>query len=192
MFVVAAVLAIASQVAQLRAVASSGPPPAPQAQPAPAPQARPGPRMLDVDRELLHGDYVWDERGAPPGRISILVDISAQTLSVFRGDREIGRAIILYGTDEQPTPLGTFRITEKDADHESNLYEAQMPYMLRLTNDGIAIHGSIVEYGKASRGCVGVPDEFAALLFEQARLGDVVTIVAGGPPPARALNGSLI
>ena len=72
-------------------------------------------------------------------------------------------------------------ITEKDADHESNIYEAVMPYMMRLTNDGIAIHGSVVEYGKASRGCVGVPDEFAARLFAQARLGDRVRIVQGSP-----------
>ena len=153
--------------------------------------APPGPggpaiRHLNLDRPLRHGDYAWDEAGAPPGRIRILVDLGRQTLFVFRGNHEIGRAVILYGTDEQPTPLGTFPIIEKDEDHVSNLYDAIMPWMLRLTNDGIAIHGSNVRYGWASRGCIGVPDEFAALLFAQARLGDEVTVINSGAPSTAA------
>ena len=146
-------------------------------------------RRLSVGRQLLHGEYVWNDDGVPPGRATILVDLSAQTLSVFRGGQEIGRAVILYGTEENPTPTGTFSIIEKKVDHESTIYDASMPFMLRLTNDGIAIHGSNVRYGWASRGCVGVPLEFAELLFAQARIGDSVTIVRGdpnsaGPPPA--------
>ncbi|MGQ0558786.1 MAG: L,D-transpeptidase family protein [Sphingosinicella sp.] len=156
-------------------------------------------QRLVVGRQLLHGDYVWHEDGAPTGPLSILVDLSAQTLSVFRGDREIARTVILYGTEENPTPLGSFPILEKDADHVSNLYDstarpdtpAPMPWMLRLTNDGIAVHGSNVRYGWASRGCVGVPVEFAARLFALVRVGDRVTIVQGdpasaGPPVAAA------
>ena len=158
-----------------------------------------GMRRLTIGRQLLHGEYVWNDAGVPPGRVTMLVDLSAQTLSVFRSGREIGRAVILYGTDEQPTPVGTFRIIEKKVDHESSIYDASMPFMLRLTNDGIAIHGSNVRYGWASRGCVGVPLEFAELLFAQARLGDQVTIVRGdpnsaGPPapdPATAQEGRL-
>ena len=142
--------------------------------------------MLQLDRQMLHGDYVWNDDGVPAGRVDILVDIATQTLHVFRANTEIGRAVILYGTDEDPTPLGTFTITEKDIDHESNIYDAAMPYMMRLTNDGVAIHGSMVEYGKASRGCVGVPDEFAALLFAQARIGDRVRIVNQRPPSSQA------
>ncbi len=141
-------------------------------------------RRLTVGRQMLHGDYVWDDEGVPPGRVQILVDLSAQTLSVVRHGREIGRAVILYGTDEQPTPTGRFPIMEKDADHVSNLYEAAMPFMMRLTRDGVAVHGSNVRYGWASRGCVGVPVEFAELLFAQARVGDVVTIVGAAPAAA--------
>ena len=153
----------------------------PETKAAPKATASQGPVMLQLDRPMRHGDYVWNDEGVPAGRVEVLVDIDAQTLHVFRSNHEIGRAVILYGTEENPTPLGSFTITEKDADHESNIYEAVMPYMMRLTNDGIAIHGSVVEYGKASRGCVGVPDEFAALLFAQARLGDRVRIVQASP-----------
>jgi len=141
-------------------------------------------RRLSVGRQLLHGEYVWNEAGAPAGRVTMLVDLSAQTLSVFRGGQEIGRAVILYGTDENPTPTGSFTILEKDVDHESTIYDARMPFMLRLTNDGIAIHGSNVRYGSASRGCIGVPEEFAQLLFAQARVGDEVRIVPGDPNAA--------
>jgi lipoprotein-anchoring transpeptidase ErfK/SrfK len=178
-------LAFAWQVTRLTASESRAPAPAKASPAAPAQAQRaapPGPggpaiRHLNLDRPLRHGDYAWDEAGAPPGRIRILVDLGRQTLFVFRGNHEIGRAVILYGTDEQPTPLGTFPIIEKDEDHVSNLYDAIMPWMLRLTNDGIAIHGSNVRYGWASRGCIGVPDEFAAQLFAQARLGDEVTVI---------------
>jgi L,D-transpeptidase catalytic domain len=143
-----------------------------------------GMRRLTVGRQLMHGEFVWSDEGVPPGRVTMLVDLAAQTLSVFRGGREIGRAVILYGTDENPTPHGTFNILEKKVDHESNIYDARMPFMLRLTTDGIAIHASNVRYGSASRGCIGVPHEFAELLFAQARIGDGVTIVAGDPNSA--------
>jgi lipoprotein-anchoring transpeptidase ErfK/SrfK len=134
--------------------------------------------VLNVPAAMAYGDFVWDDEGVPPGTVSVRVDIAAQTLSVFRGGHEIGTAVILYGANEKPTPAGTFTILEKRKDHFSNLYHAPMPYMLRLTNDGIAIHGSEVRQGAATHGCVGVPLEFARLLFEQVRIGDQVSLTA--------------
>jgi hypothetical protein len=136
-------------------------------------------RILEIDGPLNHGDYVWNDGGVPAGPIVITVDLAAQTLSVFRAGYEIGTAVILYGAGDKPSPLGAFSITEKDPDHVSNLYNAAMPYMLRLTDDGVAIHGSEVEWGAATHGCVGVPTAFASLLFAQARLGDRVLITNG-------------
>jgi len=52
-----------------------------------------------------------------------------------------------------------------------------MPYMLRLTRDGVAIHGSNVREGWATHGCIGVPLDFARRLFEEAAKGDMVTIL---------------
>ncbi|ESZ86981.1 MAG: hypothetical protein Q27BB25_11340 [Blastomonas sp. CACIA14H2] len=136
--------------------------------------------VMTIDGPLGHGNYYWDESNAPAtGPMLITVDLAAQTLSVFRDGHEIGVAVILYGTPEKPTPLGAFPITQKDADHVSNLYDAPMPYMMRLTNDGVAIHGSDVEWGYGTRGCIGVPTAFAKLLFEQVKLGDVVIITNG-------------
>jgi lipoprotein-anchoring transpeptidase ErfK/SrfK len=127
--------------------------------------------VLAPDRPMGAGDYAWEDSGVPQGELRIVVDLAWQRLYAYRGGVEIGRAAILYGADDKPTPTGTFNILQKKKDHISNLYGAPMPFMLRLTNDGIAIHGSEVEDGYATHGCIGVPDEFAALLFGRPRSG---------------------
>ncbi|OYY75961.1 MAG: hypothetical protein B7Y43_17255 [Sphingomonas sp. 28-62-20] len=135
--------------------------------------------ILPIEGPLHMGDHYWDERGAPDGPMMITVDLAAQTISVFRGGYEIGTAAILYGADDKPTPLGVFAITEKDADHVSNLYDAPMPYMLRMTNDGISIHGTSVADGYMTHGCIGVPTPFARQLFGAVKLGDRVVVTRG-------------
>jgi len=138
-------------------------------------------RVLEIDGPFRHGDYVWDEEGAPSeGEVVITVDLKAETLSVFRGGYEIGAAVILFGADEKPTPTGVYPITQKDADHYSNLYDsAPMPYMLRMTNDGVSIHGSEVDWGYATHGCIGVPVAFAKKLFGVVKLGDKIIVTNG-------------
>ncbi len=146
----------------------------------PAPEAMVVRRVLNIEGPFTHGRWVWDEDGAPAsGKLVITIDLDAQVLSVFRDGYEIGAAVVLYGADWKPTPLGALKITEKDADHVSNLYGAPMPYMLRLTNDGISIHGSDVQEGGATHGCIGVPTAFAKKLFGAAKLGDRVIITNG-------------
>lgn len=138
-------------------------------------------RILDIPGPLKMGEHHWDESGAPAdGPIVITVDLEAQVLSIFRGGYEIGAAAILYGRDDKPTPLGAFPITQKKAKHVSNLYGSPMPYMMRMTNDGISIHGSdSVAPGFATHGCVAVPVAFAEKLFAAAKLGDVVIVTKG-------------
>ncbi len=138
--------------------------------------------LLDVRQPMRFGNYVWDDRGVPPGPVWMRADLSLQTISVFRAGHEIGSAVILYGADRKPTPPGVYPILARARHHLSNLYDAPMPYMLRLTGDGIAIHASNVRARAATHGCIGVPPEFARLLFAQARRGDRVAIV--GVPQA--------
>jgi hypothetical protein len=133
--------------------------------------------LLSVDRRMHYGDFVWNEDGVPAGPVWVRVDLAAQTVSAFRAGHEIGTAVILYGTDGYPTPTGTFRVIEKDKDHWSRSYDAAMPYMLRLTDDGVAIHASDVEKGFATHGCVGVPLAFARHLFGAMNPGDPVIIL---------------
>lgn len=152
------------------------------AQPAPPP-ASAGPfvvrSILDIPGPIRFGQFYWDESKGEPGPVVITVDLTARTLSVFRNGHEIGATAILKGYGTKPTPLGVFPITEKDAHHVSNIYDAPMPYMLRLTNDGVSIHGSKVEKGYATNGCVGVPEEFAKKLFGVTHVGDRVIITDG-------------
>jgi lipoprotein-anchoring transpeptidase ErfK/SrfK len=136
--------------------------------------------ILPINEPIKFGKFYWDETRAPAtGPLVVTVDLTARVISVFRDGHEIGAAAILKGYGDKPTPTGVFPITQKDADHVSNIYDAPMPYMLRLTNDGVSIHGSKVEKGYATNGCVGVPEDFAAKLFAQAKLGDKVIITDG-------------
>lgn len=128
-----------------------------------------------------YGDWYWDESNAPAkGKLVVTVDLDARVISAFRDGHEIGTAVALLGTKKHPTPLGSFPILTKEKDNISEKYNnAPMPYTLRLTWDGIAIHGSPVINGYASHGCIGVPEEFAAKLFAIAKRGDKVVITRG-------------
>ena len=98
-------------------------------------------------------------------------------MSVFRDGHEIGTAVVVYGGDNKQTPPGKLHILAKARDHRSSLYEAEMPYTLRLTDDGVSIHASSVRWGAATHGCIGVPLPFAQRLFNAASVGDEVVIV---------------
>jgi len=137
--------------------------------------------MLHIAKPMHFGDFVWNDEHVPPGSVWVRIDLGRQLLSVFRGGHEIGSSVILFGTDGKPTPTGSFSILEKNADYHSRTYDAPMPYMLRLTKDGVAIHGSFVREGWATHGCIGVPLEFARLLFSAANKGDPVVIIPARP-----------
>ncbi len=167
-------------------VAAAAPAPAPLAKPvALTPAAVPAnspfvvKSILKIDEPIKFGQYFWDDSAAKTGPIVVTVDLEARTISVFRDGHEIGAAAILKGYGNKPTPTGVFPISQKDADHVSSIYEAPMPWMMRLTNDGVSIHGSKVERGYATNGCIGVPDGFAKRLFGVASLGDKVIITDG-------------
>lgn len=133
--------------------------------------------LLNVPERMTYGQFVWNDTDMPAGEVWVRVDLTAQTLSVFRAGHEIGTSVILYGADEKETPTGAFPILSKSAHHRSSTYDAEMPYTLRLTPDGVAIHGSDVREGAATHGCIGVPLAFAEHLFAAAQKGDVVTIL---------------
>lgn len=137
-------------------------------------------RVLPIDGPIRYGEWHWDTDGVPPGKIVMTVDLDARVISVFRGGYEIGAAAVLLGTQEHPTPIGTFPIRYKMRHNVSEKYDnAPMPYSMFLTSDGIALHGSQVENGYASHGCIGMPDEFAAKVFAVASKGDRVIITRG-------------
>jgi lipoprotein-anchoring transpeptidase ErfK/SrfK len=136
---------------------------------------------LVIPRWLRPGEFAWNDEGVPAaGETVVVVNLRGRVLSVYKAGYEIGRSSIVWGADEKPTPIGTFKILEKDADHHSRTYyNAPMPHMQRLTADGVALHGSEMADDIATHGCVGLPKEFAALLFRATRVGDRVVIMKG-------------
>ena len=162
----------------------------PKTPPAPVPASAPAPAagvarfvvksILPIKNPIAFGKFYWQPQRATSGPLVITIDLTARVMSVFRDGHEIGASAILKGYSAKSTPLGVFPILMMDADHHSSLYDdAPMPYTLRLTGDGVSIHGSKVEKGYATNGCVGIPTPFAKLVFEQAKLGDKVIITDG-------------
>lgn len=139
-------------------------------------------KEITVTRWLQPGEYVWSAPDAAQARgpATVVVNLRSRTLSVYRGGVELGRSSMLYGFGEHPTPLGSFPVKEKKVDYHSRTYNAPMPHMLRLTDDGVALHGSqLMGNDRATHGCIGLPREFAALLYDQVGLGDQVIIWTG-------------
>jgi lipoprotein-anchoring transpeptidase ErfK/SrfK len=144
---------------------------------------RPVKSLLSVQAPLHFGDYSWNDRGVPAGTTWLRIDLRSQLISVFRAGHEIGTAVIVYGGDNKQTPAGKLHVLAKAQNHRSSLYDAAMPYTLRLTGDGVSIHASSVRWGAATHGCIGVPLPFAERLFNATRVGDEVVVV-GSPPRA--------
>ncbi|ANY19501.1 hypothetical protein A6F68_00976 [Tsuneonella dongtanensis] len=160
--------------------------PAAVAGPAPAPKPKADEqftvkRILPIDGPIKYGEWHWDDKNVPDGPIVMTVDLDARVLSVFKGGYEIGAAAVLLGTDDYPTPLGTFPILSKQRHNVSEKYgNAPMPWSMFLTRDGVAIHGgSQVENGYASHGCIAGPDDFVSKIFAIAKPGDKVVITRG-------------
>ncbi len=136
-------------------------------------------RTMKFAAPIKFGDWAWNETGAPlNGPVLVTVDIGSESLAVFRGGHQIGATRIIYGDDDKPTPIGVFPITQKNANHRSTIFvNAPMPYMLRMTNDGISIHGADhVKPIYATNGCIGIPTGFAKRLFEVVALGDRIVV----------------
>jgi lipoprotein-anchoring transpeptidase ErfK/SrfK len=150
-----------------------------------APAAKPEPftikRILPIDGPIKYGQWFWNDKDVPTGPLVITVDLDARVMSVFRDGYEIGATAVLLGTDEYPTPLGTFPILSRERHNVSEKYgDAPMPWTLRLTGDGVAIHGGhAVALGWASHGCIGAPNDFMKKLFPIAGVGDKVIITRG-------------
>src|SRR6185295_2799201 len=60
--------------------------------------------------------------------------------------------------------------------HVSNLYDAPMPYMKRITWSGSALHEGPLPGYPASHGCVRLTSNFAQLLWRTTKLGARVII----------------
>lgn len=124
--------------------------------------------------------YVWAEQvEADPVTmpVTVVVSIPQQRAFVYRGDRLVAASAVSTGKLGNDTPMGVYPILQKNEKHRSNLYnDAPMPFMQRLTWDGIALHAGRNPGFPDSHGCVRLPMEFARKLFAATQLGSVVVV----------------
>lgn len=152
----------------------------PVAMPAPKPKKK-GP----VDA-LKPGQFVWVAQDSYEGPMKIVIVLDIQRMYVFQNDNLIGFTTISSGKKGKETPTGIFNILQKNVDHKSNLYSnAPMPYMQRLTWDGIAIHGGHLPGYPASHGCIRLPHPFAKALFGVTQMSQEVVVLRDTSTPVK-------
>jgi L,D-transpeptidase catalytic domain len=121
-----------------------------------------------------------------------IVSLRSQRITVYDAKGWILRAPVSSGQRGRETPAGIFSIIQKEAEHYSNLYDdAYMPHMQRLTWSGIALHGGSLPGYPASHGCVRMPFDFAAGLFDETRLGMRVIVAPRDPEPVEIAHPAL-
>ena len=116
--------------------------------------------------------------------IMAIVSLRSQRITIYDTDGWIMRAPVSSGQAGRETPAGIFSVIQKDAEHHSNLYDdAYMPHMQRLTWSGIALHGGPLPGHPASHGCIRLPYDFAAHLFDLTKLGMRVIVAPSDVAP---------
>lgn len=126
---------------------------------------------------VASGGYRWLEDGPFTGPLYMVISIERQMVHVYDGDRLIGVASVSTGMKGHRTPTGEFSILQKRQWHRSNLYSnAPMPFMQRLTWDGIALHAGHNPGYPASHGCIRLPYAFARKLFDLTQIGTLVSV----------------
>ncbi|WP_426163853.1 L,D-transpeptidase [Sandarakinorhabdus sp. DWP1-3-1] len=142
------------------------------------------PKSSPIDTPVLAlkpGEWIWDAEIAPSGPMLVVVNLSTQRAYAYRNGVRIGATTISSGKSSKATPTGVFTILQKNKDHKSNLYDsAPMPYMQRLTWDGIAMHAGNLPGYPASHGCIRLPLEFSKKLFDTSSMGMTVVVTAKG------------
>ena len=128
---------------------------------------------------LKNKEFVW-KKGREKAEVTQVVVSRADQMAYAYSDGElIAASTISSGTAENPTPPGIFPILAKHRHYKSRKYDdAPMPFMQRLDNYGIAMHGGHLPGYPASHGCIRLPHEFAAKLFSTTKAGTPVLIGA--------------
>ena len=133
--------------------------------------------VIERAARLNPGQYVWEPNAASTGPIFLVIDLTRQRLLLYRGGVPIAASTISSGSKGRETPIGLFAILQKAVVHRSRTYDnASMPYMQRLTSQGVAMHAGKLPGFPASHGCIRLPTDFAKLLYGVTELGTQVMV----------------
>ncbi len=175
---------------------------------------------LDFLRELRikgGGIYGGGEQAGPPrdtvsywdgdqasGSPSIKISLGEQRAYFYKGGILVGVSQLSTGREGLNTPIGNFKITQKDKDHVSSLFGdyvdasgkvvvpnvdikkdpkppgthfqgTPMPYFMRIVS-GTGLHAGYLPGYPASHGCIRMPEFMAEDFFRSVSVGTPVTI----------------
>lgn len=137
---------------------------------------------------LADAGFVWMPELSPRGPVVIVISLPGQRAYVYRNGVRIAVSNVSTGRAGFETPPGVYSILQKHREHFSNRYEnAPMPFMQRLSWDGVALHAGNVPGYPASHGCIRLPYAFAEKLFRLTSQGMTVVVAdehVGGPSVA--------
>lgn len=148
-----------------------------------------------VDRppqELEAGEFIWTPDASPTGPLVMVISLDEQLAYVYRNGLRIGVSTVSTGKKGKETPTGVFTILQKQKVHHSTLYDdAPMPFMQRLTWDGVALHAGRVPGYRASHGCIRLPYAFARRLYDVTSFGMTVVVAAEASKQAELAHPGL-
>ncbi len=111
-----------------------------------------------------------------PDRMRIEINLLSQEATLYKNGTLVLRTEISSGQPETPTPTGQFVVTDKKRYHVSNLYDAKMPFFMRLSCKDFGMHEGHLPGFPASHGCIRLPGDSARQLFRDVPIGTLVTI----------------
>ena len=146
----------------------------------------------------------WDGDGVS-GTPSVVIYLKEQRAYFYKGDQLVGVSQVSAGREGHNTPIGNYKIMQKDHDHASNLYGdyvdaagnvvqkdvdvgkdpkppgaifkgAPMPFFMRITG-GVGMHQGYLPGYPASHGCIRMPGKMAEAFYNNVEVGTAVQIV---------------
>ena len=125
--------------------------------------------------------------GVAKAQKTIVISISQQMLWAYKGNKVVLSSYVSTGRSGFDTPAGSFAVLTKLPSQTmegvigGEYYNVpDVPSVLYFTNSGHALHGTYWHnnFGTPmSHGCVNLPLDVAAWLYDWARLGTRVLIV---------------
>ncbi len=138
------------------------------------------------------------------GRARIVIDLSDQEASLYRGQHVAARSRISSGREGHRTPVGRFSVIRKDEDHRSSLYGdyvnsrggvvkanidvrrqrrprgahyrgAPMPFFVEFL-PSYGLHAGYLPGEPASHGCIRLPYWRARQFYNAVRVGTPVVV----------------
>ena len=126
---------------------------------------------------LKPGEFVWASTIRTEGETRVVIDRLTQTAYVYRADKLVGASSVSTAKQGHITPLGEWSILEKRPFYRSKKYDnAPMPWMERIDQYGIALHGGGTPGYPESHGCIHLPMPFAKKLYGLTKIGTKVII----------------